>query len=361
MDPAGGFRDALDLDLKPEGKERKSLLVTARQIYVFSHAYLLGGPEWMLATARHGLAFLRRAFWDARHGGWIRSVTASGEPLDRRKDTYDHAFVLFAMAYFRRATNEKEPLDLASRTLDLLEEKLADRTHGGFREGAEENWEVREGLRRQNPHMHLLEAFLALGEATGEARWRAQADRIVELFLERFFDPGAGCLMEFFTRDWRRDPGERGAVVEPGHNYEWVWLLHQYARIARRADVLEPAGRMFEFASGPGLDPADGAAFDRVDRTGRVLSSNKQVWPQTEHVKACAARYEEYGSDLAELQRTLELCFSRHVDPVHHGWRDFFSREGKLLAPVMPAVTVYHIFLGLSEAMRVLEERRGRP
>jgi mannose-6-phosphate isomerase len=353
----GGFFDSLDPALRPDERDRKSLLVTARQVYVFSHAYLLGGPEWMLDDARHGFKFLREAFWDPRRGGWFSSVTASGEPLNRRKAAYDHAFVLFAAAYFRRATNEKEALDVAEDTVGVLADKLADPVAGGFFEGADEEWSPETRVRRQNPHMHLFEAFLAMHEATGEARYLDHANRIAALFFDHFFDREHGCLLEYFARNWERDSSRMGRIVEPGHNYEWVWLLHQYARIAKRDDVLGYAAELFDFASTNGIDPGDGAAFDQVSREGEVLVSKKQVWPQTEHVKACAARYENYGTDLEAMTRTLALCFSRHVDPVHHGWLDYFTKEGKLLEPVIPAVTVYHIFLGLSEAIRVTEKK----
>src|SRR2546430_13023820 len=42
--------------------------------------------------------------------------------------------------------------------------------------------------RRQNPHMHLLEALLALHVATGEKNWLRRAGALVDLFKRRFAD-----------------------------------------------------------------------------------------------------------------------------------------------------------------------------
>src|SRR3546814_14300515 len=79
--------------------------------------------------------------------------------------------------------------------------------------------------------MHLLEAFLALYEASGEAHWLARAQSIHDLFRRHFLQQGQ--LVEFFDADWREVPqdGRDGArrLREPGHFFEWAWLLHRLA------------------------------------------------------------------------------------------------------------------------------------
>ena len=114
-------------------------------------------------------------------------------------------------------------------------------------EGAGEAWEVRVGPRRQNPHMHLLEALLALG-------WRAEADALVRLFHERFYDEKSGSLAELFDERWQPLATPEGRIVEPGHNFEWVWLLH-----GRSA-----APGLFDFAYRHGVD-ADGGGLTEPD------------------------------------------------------------------------------------------------
>ena len=76
--------------------------------------------------------------------------------------------------------------------------------------------------RRQNPHMHLLEALLALHVATGEKNWLRRAGALVDLFKRRFVDPQTGALIEFFGEDWsagarrRRTPARAGPPVRVG-------------------------------------------------------------------------------------------------------------------------------------------------
>ena len=98
--------------------------------------------------------------------------------------------------------------------------------------------------------MHLLEAFLCCASAhlpavaergqaaaattdskinmpgTSTDSYLEEAGRIVELFFSVLFDECNGCVGEFFDDDWGADAAQ-GQNVEPGHSFEWVWLLHE--------------------------------------------------------------------------------------------------------------------------------------
>ena len=139
-------------------------------------------------------------------------MTPSGEVLDSRKDCYDHAFALFALSTLYQAGGDGEVLKRASRTMDVIETRFGEPEHGGYLEETTADWQDRTVIRRQNPHMHLLEAFLAFHEASGDERALAGAREIVALFRQRFRDADTGALGEHFTRDWRPDP-ELGHVL----------------------------------------------------------------------------------------------------------------------------------------------------
>ncbi|MCI0650955.1 MAG: AGE family epimerase/isomerase [Planctomycetes bacterium] len=350
----GGFHERLDARLAPLPLGYKRLVVQCRQIYLFSHAALLTGDAPYTDIARAGLGYLREHFWDDEHGGWYFKVTPEGRPLDRSKDCYGHAFVLFALAWYYKLTEEEEALALARRTLAVLEERLAAPRHGGFLDGAAEDWEHAPQLRRQNPHMHLLEAFLALLEASGDRRYQAAAERIIGLFRRHFFDAKSATLGEYFQEDWKPHP-ERGHIVEPGHHFEWVWLLHQYARLAGDAKVLDAAESLHEWAYAHGIDATHRGIYDEVDRNGAVLRDTKRIWPVTECVKACAVRlaHAGVGKDGGRLTAAIDLLFDRYFFEDGR-WREHLDRR---LAPIttdLPGSTGYHIFQGLTEALPVL-------
>lgn len=321
VDPNGGFHNRLGPDLRPVPDTGKRLLVQARQLYAFS---ALEEP-WALDVATRGFEFVRERFLDPRHGGWYLTTE------DRTKDLYTHAFVLFALAHYHRASGEAEALRLAESTWEVLQQRLSDPRHGGFFEGADEGWNVRRGTRRQNPHMHLLEALLALG-------WSEQTEPLLTLFHEHFYHEKSGSLGEYFDERWERLDSDEGRIVEPGHHFEWIWLLH--GRSSARG--------LFDFASRFGID-GDGGVFDQVECDGTLLVATKRLWPQTERIKAHAVR-----GEIGPLREALDYCFSRYVDPNHHGWREHLSRDGAPLTPWMNATSVYHIVLALCEAQKAL-------
>ena len=345
----GGFHGRLDGQGRPLPDPAKRLLVHTRQVYAFSEAARLGAG-WALEIASHGVAFLREAFHDGRGGGWRHTVTPHGEPLDPRRDCYGHAFVVFALASYHAASGDGAALADARETVALVLARLRDREHGGFHEAADAAWRpLTTEARRQNPHMHFLEALLALHATAPEPSLLVEAERLVELLRTRWFDAQRGCLGEAFAPDWTPLPGPEGEIVEPGHHYEWVWLLARYAELQGSAGKRDPVGEaLFTFAERHGVD-ADGGVFDRVDRSGRVLEGSKRLWPQTERLKALAVR-----GDRAGLRASLERTFARYARP-EGGWTEHLARDEKPLGDVQNATSVYHVVLALREAMEALD------
>ena len=351
----GGCWNRLDASLVPMPDGFKRLVVHARQVYAFARGVELGAGEWAREAAAHAFDFLVRRFRDERHGGWFFTTSDSGEPLDRRKDLYAHAFALFALAEHHRVFGARESLEVARETLEVLRARLRN-PRGGFVEAAGEDFAPNPGPRLQNPHMHLCEAFLALHEVAPGEGALAEAGALVELLGARWADPRTGALCEVFDAAWTPAAGEAGTAVEPGHGFEWFALLQRFAELGGAHDAGRLAERLFGFAERHGLD-ADGGVFDRVDRDGRPLHSTKRLWPQTEHVKARAvlARIDPSPERRARLAAALETCAKRYVDPASGGWREQLSREGRVLSQAQNATSVYHVVAALSEVLRVAD------
>jgi mannose/cellobiose epimerase-like protein (N-acyl-D-glucosamine 2-epimerase family) len=353
-DPAGGFLEELDALGAPVASQRRSTLSQARLTYVFSHAYLLSGDPSLGDAARHGIAFLMRAA-RAPDGGWFRAVAVDGATLDNTRDAYDQAFVLFALAWYYRATKDASAIQLADATWAYLRDRLADRQHGGFFEEFAPGRTEMKLPRRQNPHMHLLEALLALHVATGEKNWLRRAGALVDLF-RRFVDPATGALIEFFTADWQPAP-DTGALREPGHQFEWVWLLHEYYRLTQDASVAPYAQRLFAFGTQFGIDRHElEAVFDVVDADGALVAGTKLLWPQTEYLKACVAlaEWHDDAAARAAIPRHLALIAAAYMRPDGASWHNQLARDGTPRTPATPARLLYHLFLGIAEVDRLL-------
>ena len=355
--PNGGFHE----QLHPNGANAfvggKRLMVQCRQLYVLAHAAELGDRSGE-AAARDGYRFLQRAYADPVQGGWFFRATPEGEPTDRTKDCYTHAFVLFALAYLHRAFKLPGALDLAHATFATVQERLA-APGGGFWDAATEDWQPVRGTRRQNPHMHLLEAFHALYEASGDPRWLTEAEALVVLFRERFFDARTATLGEVFGDDWTPHT-EHGHIIEAGHHFEWVWLLHRHALL--RGEAVDPAANaLFETAVRHGFDSEHGGLHNQIDRAGSPLDRARRVWTIAEAIKAYVARIEA-GLPVpeGEPERLIGHLFECFIRPAQLGWLERLTREGEPLQTTLPGSTPYHLFLAAAESKRVLSSAIGR-
>lgn len=357
----GAFVEKFDADGRPGGGDETRAMVQARQIFVFCHAAAAGFGDAGLAAARRAFAFLETHAWDRDGGGWVHSLAYGGRPLDRAKDCYDQAFLLLAMAALYRVDRDARVLARAAETAAFLDRALG-RTRGGAFDGYAER-AVAPGVplplpRRQNPHMHLLEAYLELYEASGETRWIERAQDIIGLFRRHFLKDGH--LVEFFDADWHEVAQDGRRLREPGHFCEWAWLLHRYATLSGDDSPADAMRALWGWARAKGIDragAAPGVVFEEIDSEGRVLAGGrKRLWPQCEAVKAALAMHERFGDEeaLDEARRLLSGLFTTFASLDRPDWREQVDRDGRLLREGMPASSLYHFYLAAAEAVRVL-------
>lgn len=347
-DVHGGFRESVALDGSAIAGERRRVRVQARQIYVYARAHHEGWFDG-LALAEEAAVLLRERAWQVDGApGWVHQLAETGEVASPVRDLYDHAFILLALAWLGRASGDASWFALADETLAFLDIELADPA-GGYRESiAGPQWP-----RRQNPHMHLFEALMALHEASGSAQALAGVHAIKDLFDRVFYDPKTAMVHEFFNADWRPATGDLGAVIEPGHLCEWVWLLHEYQRIAGGA--LDPAAiALFDTAMRVGINPQTGLLNAAINPSGEALDASSRTWMQTEWLRAALLLYRSGHPDTgAAVERAGAALLDYHLgNIVAGGWIDQFDDIGQPRSVRMPASTLYHAFGGIAECVR---------
>jgi mannose/cellobiose epimerase-like protein (N-acyl-D-glucosamine 2-epimerase family) len=352
VDGQWGFVEHLTLGAEPARVGYKRLRVQARQTYVFSHAYLMGYAQG-IDIARNGWRFMCEHGW-CDHGGWARLLGRRGGALDPTLDLYDQAFALYAAAWWIKASGDEDAVALALRTLEVIDEQLSSPQGVGWLSATGP-----EAALLQNPHMHLLEALLALHEATGHEAFRTHAGSVLEIFEAVLFDPESGTVGEYFDRYWNPTPDCSERIIEPGHHYEWVWLLYRADRIipgsARCADAL------FTFAERFGLDPDTGLVYDEIVTSGDVRRVSYRCWPNTEALKAHLARYERSGVlESHRIEQIIDNLFQYFLAaPTRGTWIDQLDAERNPAADKIPASTLYHLHLAFAELMRLESELRG--
>ena len=334
---SGGFFEALDLRTKRCTAPFRRLRVVARQIVVFSQAQALGVPGAEQAV-RLGLHFLQ-THAVLEDGGYAWRFDLAHKPIDRTRDLYDHAFVLLALASAANLAGTEALRTLALALLSWLDEKF---THpaGGYLESLPPALP-----RRQNPHMHLLEAFLAAAAAFGDDVFHARAQSLVDLFANCLFDTQTGALPEYFDENLQPVREGGGFLVEPGHHCEWVWLLHQAATLGLSVPQ-DAAPRLMNFVDGHAMNRKTGALFDELNSDGSVRAAGSRLWPQTERLRAEFLRAD--ASEARQLQAIRALAAHLRPDGL---WHERRLADGSFADLPAPASSLYHLtgaILGVS-------------
>ncbi|MDE2410463.1 MAG: AGE family epimerase/isomerase [Sphingomonadales bacterium] len=341
--PDGLFAERIALDGRRVELPRR-FMVQARQIFSFITMGQLGweGP-WREIVTRVVDVLIDRG--RREDGLFVHLFDPSGAVCDSRLDLYNHAFGLFALGHAATALDRPDLLAVASDVMDRLNADWR-RPEGGFWEG-----EITPcPPYRQNPHMHMFEAGLALHRAGGGERWIELVRELGELHARRFREPRSGAVCEYFDRDWQRQPGANGAIVEPGHCLEWAWLFEMGLP---EGEGLPLADGLSGFALEHGICPDRGVAINEVDLDGAIVDAGARLWPQTERLKCAVARYRRLGGE----DRKLEILqaysgLSAYLDTATPGtWYDRWEADGSWVAEAAPASSFYHIMGGISELL----------
>lgn len=353
----GGFFEKLDAQGQPVEEPRRTRVV-ARQLYVIAAAPKLG---WQVDTSdllRHGLDFLLHRL-RCPDGTFATSFDVRNEVRNPHFDLYEQAFALFALASVHQ-TRPAAFSDLPALARDLLDRLRAGWQHplGGFHEGHPPSAPL-----RSNPHMHLLEAALQWHRASrGDSSiWTELADELVALALDRLLDRHSGLVTEWFDLNWRPLASDRGSEAEPGHQFEWGWLLTQWAQARpehpRHAEALAAARRMIDLGEARGVDPARGVAINTIGTDGRWRDPCAKLWPQTERIKAWVSRAElatssgEREHALTQANGACETLL-RYLDhPVQGAWHESMDPQGHWQAQDTRASSLYHIVYALETAL----------
>ena len=344
----GGFHEGLDVHRAPVTAEGKRVMVQARQFYTFTQADRLHRLPGAADAAKAGLDFLIDHY---RHpnGGWRFRVRRDGQPLEDMRDLYAQAFVLFALAWHHRVDPSGPAAAEADSTIAFIDAEMS-HPAGGYHESLAPDGFPSDGERRQNPHMHLFEACLAWIEAGGGDAWHGRAQRLVDLLENRFIVDGT--LRERFTPDLDPAEGDAGRRVEPGHHFEWSWLLGRYSAVTGETRFADLAAALYDFALEHGIVPDTGAVADAVDCDGAVMDSGHRIWPQTEAIRAHSARLAATGDPrhAEERDRRIDALFTLHFDGAADGaWREHVESDGRIRVSALPASTLYHLTAAAAE------------
>src|SRR5690606_33940999 len=130
--------------------------------------------------ASHGVRSILRSLRDTEHGGTFSDPTDPNAP----KTAYLECFTALAASAALHAGVEGADELLNHSSATLLERFWSD-VDGALVDEWDRAFTHASDYRGANANMHAVEAFNAIGVATGDIEWHHRASRIAELIVHR--------------------------------------------------------------------------------------------------------------------------------------------------------------------------------
>ncbi|MBN1776585.1 MAG: AGE family epimerase/isomerase [Clostridiales bacterium] len=235
-DRSGGFAGYVGYDLHADPDAPRGCIQNSRILWFFSSAYTRLRQPALLGCARHAYQATER-FCDSDEGGLYWLCAADGKPLDETKHTYNHAFAVYALAAYARASGDENALKQAHRLFELIEGRMT--RDGQYLDaftrpfGPLSNDKLSDNPvltargviaeKTMNTILHVMEAYTLLYTVGGDARVRERLLMLLELIRTKVYNPQKNRLEVFF------DSGMRSLIdmQSYGHDIEasWLWDL----------------------------------------------------------------------------------------------------------------------------------------
>ena len=365
----GGFFERVGHSFKPLDVGRKRLVTQCRQLAVYAHASTVKGGQNYIQKLSPKFDFLIDHYLTSTQGAWRFSTHNDGTPQDNTLDLYGHSFVIFTLCHLhlgQKACHHEDlrPQKLAKDTLYFIKENFENDSTPGLAEALSPDLKILPKIRRQDPHMHMLEACIFAYEIWQDHDYLSMADDMIDLFMMYFATGQDIDLIEFFDANLNVHPND-GHTVKPGHYFEGVWLIQKYLAIGHAHAVKHDkylrhlANKLLIKGNKHGYDLEYGGIYDLCDHQGQVIQDTKRLWPFAEALKANALMLDQWH-DRDELKDRMDAMihiFENGYIDARGFWTETLHRDLSPATDYMPGTTPYHLYFGIVETLNYLQSR----
>lgn len=339
----GGFLTRLDRKGNLLEANEKHLMMQTRMIWSLSAAHQFGiTDKGYQGLADKGFKWLVEKHWDQNQGGFFFTTTRDGKPLDRRKNTDVHAYVLTGITQYHRSSQSKDALVWSNRVFELLMEKAKDREFGFIEDFDgiqrpmlnDEQMDLggRKDLKTIDMHVNILEGFYYLYRTTRDPKHGKALKNVLDLIADHGIHPEHGGTYTAFDYNWNPVPDITGSLTTSyGINLELAWLMMETVEILgiEEASYQKKIFGLIDHALKYGFDGLRGGIAAYGPATGNVSDSKlpkrcllKAWWEQAEALNAFLAAYERTQDDryLDAFKKTFEWCWEYQIDHEYGGW-----------------------------------------
>jgi mannobiose 2-epimerase len=340
----GGYLLSDDAARKAPPATEKQIVSQARMIWGFSQAHRKGledGRRDYLKAAEQGYRFLQDHFLDRQNGGYFWTTDLAGKPLNERKIVYGESFVIYGLVEYYRASGDKAALQQALDLYKVLQKHSHDSKYGGWIEHFQRDWtpllspgpelivEVG-GFKSANTHLHLLEAFTELYEATHDASVKESLAEAVKLNATYFYPADAGQSCFHRHLDWTPVSETSSAGLSYGHNVEFAWLMIRAEQVLGRQPSWAHFEAHLDHALKYGYDHQRGGLYSRGMDNQPADNLDKVWWVEAELLAALtdSLKHKPDAARSEALDKLLGFVVSFQANPADGIWLDTVAADG---------------------------------
>ncbi len=367
-DEYGGFYGEVDEDLVLYKQADKGIIATTRYLWSFSKAYNTFKETKYLEMATHAYECLINQFIDEDHGGFYWSVDYKGMMTSDVKHVYAHAFGLYAMSEYYKATHQEEVKLRAIKLFERIESSGFNHETKTYGEQYSRDWHPIEnellsenGVEAaitMNTLLHTLEAYTTFYQIYPEGVVKNRLDYLINLFVDALFNEETNTLRVFLDKEWH----EIIDLESYGHNIEAVWLIYEAMKAVGREReeallemILKLSERVYRVAVSK-----EGYIFN--EREGSCVDKDAIWWVQVEAMVGFMTAYQLSNDSkyLVLIQKIWSYTKEKMIDQRDGAeWHWGINEAGHPLEDPMASnwKSLYHNSRGLIEVVQKWREK----
>ncbi|MBR2372678.1 MAG: AGE family epimerase/isomerase [Lentisphaeria bacterium] len=326
----GGYFTCLDRDGSVYDSE-KYMWMQWRIVYMFAMFYMTPyRKESFLPIAEQGFEFLTK-YGKSPDGTYYFALNRKGVPSVAPYNIFSDCFAAMGAAALYRATGEERYKHEADSAMQSYIRRM---------DSPKGRWE--KGLEGRQPRLALAHFMIlanlaaVMKEMLGSDEYEVQADEAVKTVVGRFWNPEKRVLFENINADGTFDLDScEGRFINPGHGLESMWFMLQYAERKNNHELIEKCADiikgLFEF----GTDRKHGGLFYFMDVLGKphleLQWDMKLWWPHCEAMIAALYAYRLTSEQyfLDRFKEIDEYAWSHFRDPEFPEWYAYLNRAGE--------------------------------
>ena len=312
----------------------KSVWFQGRFAFTCSYAYnhIEQNPDW-LAAAKSTLDFIEHHCFDS-DGRMFFEVTASGEPIRKRRYVFSETFAAIAMAEYAIASGERAYAEKALnlfkdiqrflQTPGILEPKYCETVH----------------TKGHAIVMILINTASRIRAAIADPILDQQIDDSIALLKKDFMHPEFKALLETVGTNGEFIDTINGRIINPGHCIETSWFILEEAKYRNwDKQLTDMALTILDWSWEWGWDKEHGGIINFRDCRNLPPQDSAHVmkfwWPQTEAIIATLYAYQATKDEkyLAMHQQISDWTYAHFPDSDFGEWYGYLHRNGTVSQP----------------------------